>query len=292
MKKIGIVGAGIMAAGMTDNFLKAGYEVYLWNRTKERAQMLLDKGAHWCESPKDVAAAADIVIECVTDDEASRQVWTDPQTGIFAGAKKGSVYIASSSLSIEWTDELAKLCAQQGLDFLDMPLTGSRAGAEGGTLRLLVGGEAAVLESVRSDLGAISEKIYYFGPAGSGMRFKLVLNMLIGIHHVNAAAQAVALAEQAGLDIRAVQEALFDGNMGPASPATNMLINNMNMPDEQVNFAVQWLAKDLGYAQSMAKNYGLDLDLLNATKADYDQARDNGLAEQDLTKIIRLYRKS
>src|SRR5882757_5330668 len=103
MKQIGIIGAGIMAQGMEQNFLKHNYKVYIWNRTKDHVQEMLDRGAEWCESPKAIAEAADIVIECVSDDEASRRVWTDTETGILAGAGKGKVLIASSSLSLGWT---------------------------------------------------------------------------------------------------------------------------------------------------------------------------------------------
>jgi 3-hydroxyisobutyrate dehydrogenase-like beta-hydroxyacid dehydrogenase len=275
---------------MAQNFLKHGYDVYVWNRTKDHVGPLLAAGARWCESPTAVAESSDIIIECVTNDEASREVWTSADTGILTGAVPGKTYIVSSSLSIAWVDELAQLCASKELPFMDMPLTGSRAGAEGGTLRLLVGADDATLDAVRADLKAISEKIYHFGPAGSGMRFKLILNMLIAIH-VNAAAQAASLAQRAGLDIHSVFDALFDGAMGPASPATAMLYKNMDASPDHVNFAAKWMAKDLGYAQDMAKRYGIDIDLLDATAADYTRLLHDGLADQDLTKITQLYRR-
>lgn len=289
MKSIGIVGAGIMARGMVQNFLKHGYEVHLWNRTKANVQAELEASAIWQGAPRAVAEAADIVIECVSDDEASRQVWSDPETGILAGSSLGKVYIASSSLSLDWTDELARLCQQRSLNFLDMPLTGSRPGAEGGTLKLLVGGDEAVLNSIREELGAIADKIYYFGPSGNGMRFKLILNILIGIQ-VNAAAQAIELARKAGLDVKKVHEALFDAPMGPASSTTNLVFTNMNTPPDTVNFALQWIEKDLRYAQAMAKQYGVDFDLLNDTQADFARAKEKGFGDQDQVKIINLYR--
>ena len=288
MKRIGIIGGGIMAAGMARNFLKAGYALTIWNRSREKVADLVEAGAEWADQPKGVAEAADIVIECVTDDEASREVWTREQ-GILAGAHEGAVFIASSSLSLGWIEELGALCQKQQVAFLDMPLTGSRAGAEGGTLRLLVGGDETVLDSIREELGAIAEKIYYFGPTGSGMRFKLILNTLIGIH-TNAAAQAYVLAQKAGLDVKAVQHALFDGGMGPASPSTQALFANLDMPDSQVNFALQWLEKDLRYAQAMAREYGVEFDLLNDTQADFTRAKAAGLGEQDQVKIVNFYR--
>ncbi len=127
--------------------------------------------------------------------------------------------------------------------------------------------------------------------AGAGMRFKLILNTLIGIH-VNAAAQAAALAEKAGLDLATVHYALFDGAMGPASPATNMLFKNRDMPvGSQINFAAKWIEKDLRYAEEMARHYGIDFDLLNDTQSDFLKTITAGYGDEGQTKIINLYRK-
>jgi 3-hydroxyisobutyrate dehydrogenase-like beta-hydroxyacid dehydrogenase len=290
MERIGIIGAGIMAKGMARNFLGHGYGVTIWNRTRTHADDVVAAGAAWADAPKEVARRSDIIIECVSDDAASRDAWTNPETGILAGAEKGKTLIVSSTLSLAWTDELAALCQNRGLDFLDMPLTGSRAGAEGGTLRLLVGGDEQALLRIRPALDAIAEKIYYFGPAGAGMRFKLILNTLIGIH-VNAAAQAAALAEKAGLDLAAVHHALFDGAMGPASPATDMLFKNRDLPPGRINFSAKWMEKDLRYAEEMARHYGVDFDLLDDTQSDFLKAVAAGYGDEDQTKIINLYRE-
>ncbi len=290
MKTIGIIGAaGIMANGMARNYLKHGYTVNVWNRSADKLQPLVEAGATVCATPKAVAELSDIVIECVSDDEASRAVWLGDE-GILAGAKAGAVLIASSSLSLDWTDELAGLCQEHDLAFLDMPLTGSRNGAEAGTMKLLVGGDEAIVEAVRSDLEPISDKLFHFGPVGSGMRFKLILNSLIGIH-MNAAAQAVELARKAGIDPAKFTEALFEGNMGPASPATKLLLSNLDQDETLLNFAIKWLEKDLRYAKQMADDYGVDFDLLNDTHADYLKAKQDGWAERDLTAIAEMYRE-
>lgn len=289
MKKIGIIGAGIMATGMAQNFLKHGYKVIVWNRSPEKLEPLIAAGAIRGDTPEAVASTADIIIECVSNDEASRLVWLGDQ-GIIAGADRSKVLIASSSLSLNWTDELAKLCKDKNFQFMDMPLTGSRAGAENGTLRLLVGGETAVLESIRNDLAAVSEKIYHFGPAGAGMRFKLVLNSLIGIH-MNAMGQAQRLAQKAGIDPKAFGHALIDGSMGPASPSTKLVFESRNWPEGHINFAVELLEKDLRYAQEMAKQYKFDFDLLNDTQADYEKAARDGLGESDVTSITQFFEK-
>jgi len=287
MKQIGIVGAGIMAAGMAQNFLKHGYKVSVWNRSAERLQSLLKSGATKAETPGKLTASSDIVIECVSDDKASKSVWLGEE-GILATATNDKVLIASSSLSLEWIDKLASLCRDKGFQFMDMPLTGSRAGAENGTLRLLVGADEKVLESVRSELEAIAEKIYLFGKPGSGMRFKLVLNTLIGIH-MNAAAQAREMATKAGIDPAMFAHALIDGSMGPTSPATKLVLDSVNWPEGHVNFAVQWLEKDLRYAQKMAQAYDVNFDLLNDTQKDYADYKNRGYGDTDVTSISKLF---
>jgi 3-hydroxyisobutyrate dehydrogenase len=283
MKRIGIVGAGIMAKGMAKNFLKHGYRVSVWNRSPEHLKPLIQSGATTSNTPGELTRTSDIVIECVSDDEASKSVWLGEQ-GIISAATSDNVLIASSSLSLAWIDELASICSNKGLRFMDMPLTGSRTGAENGTLRLLIGADKVVVDSVRSDLEAISEKIYIFGKPGMGMRFKLVLNTLIGIH-MNAAAQAVKMATAAGIDPTVFAHALIDGNMGPSSPATKLVLDSVNWPVGHVNFAVKWLEKDLRYAQKMANKYGTDFDLLNDTQKDYANHMNAGHREADVTSI-------
>lgn len=286
MKHIGIIGAGIMASGMVRNFLQQGYVVHVWNRSPERLEPLTKAGASAEVSPKTVAAATDIVIECVSDDEASRAVWLGDE-GILAGASADAVLITAATLSIAWTDELARLCKTKGFEFLDIPLTGSRKGAETGTLKLLVGGDRSVLDKVRPELDAISDKIYYFGPSGSGMRFKLVLNALQAIQ-VDAVSQAIILVKKAGLDIKDMQHALFDAPMGPASPAVNTAFVGYETSPE-VTWAVKLVEKDLRYAQAMTKDYGLDINLLNETHDDYKRATSSGLADRDWTAIVEMY---
>jgi 3-hydroxyisobutyrate dehydrogenase-like beta-hydroxyacid dehydrogenase len=289
MKQIGMIGAGIMASGMAQNFLKHGYPVHVWNRTPEMLEPLTKAGAQAADSPKAVAEVADMVIECVSDDNASRSVWLGDD-GILAGARPDNILIASSSLSLDWTTELANLCKEKGYKFLDMPLTGSRPGAENGRLKLLVGGDQMVLEEVRSELSAISDKIYYFGPSPAGMKFKLWLNAVQAIQ-IDAVSQAIVLAEKIGLDLKTVHHTLFDAPMGPASPAVNMAFNALDSPDN-LNFAVKYIEKDLRYAQAMARQFGAEYEFLDEVQQHYAQAKDAGLADRDWTAIINLYRDS
>ena len=287
VKQVGVIGAGIMASGMAINFAKNGHKVFVWNRTKQNLEPLIKAGCVVLDSPKMVAAASDLVVECVSDDEASRAVWLGKQ-GILSGANKQKVLVTCASLSLDWVDELAAECVSRGLQFLDMPITGGRSGAESGNLILVVGGDAAVLASIKEDLSAISSKICHFGAQGTGMRFKLMLNTLSAIH-VNAAAQAVAIAKKAGIDESVFFEAIFDGDMGPASPATNLLRAAKDMPKDRINFAVKWIEKDLRYAKHMAQKYDSKFDLLNDTQADYVNVIKQGSTTADWTVIAKFF---
>lgn len=138
MKKIGIVGLGIMGGGMATNFIKNGYPVFVWNRTKKVANDFRDKGASVCSSPAGVARKADIIFEVTANDESSKQVWIG-KNGILAGANPKTILVASATLSVGWIDELIRKCRTNGFTFFDMALTGGRIGAETGTLTLLCG---------------------------------------------------------------------------------------------------------------------------------------------------------
>ncbi len=247
-QKVAVVGVGIMGRGMVQNFLAKGFETSIWNRTQTKVQDLVDQGARWCATPKTAAARAEVVIEMVANDEASQEVWLGDE-GILAGATKDKILLTSASLSIPWILRLAGDCGQRGLAFLDSPVTGGRTGAESGQLQLLVGGDEATLERVRATLAAISKKIYYFGPSGSGMRFKLILNTLQTIHNLGLV-ESLKLAQKVGLDIRQTGEALLE--MGPASPATKGAFERIMNPSECVNFALKWMTKDVNYANQMA----------------------------------------
>lgn len=275
-----------MGHGMALNFFNSGYEVAVWNRTISKADDLVAAGAKLLTTPKAVTEYADIIFDVVSEDEASRGVWFGDD-GILAGADSQKVLITSATLSLEYLDELIKATSNAGFKFLDMPLTGSRPGAETGNLVLLVGGKSETLENIRGDLAVISRSIHYFGISGNGMRFKLILNVLLGVTAV-AASQAALLAITSGLDTIAVKNALADG-MAPYSPQVGMLFDTVEQPQEQTRFAVELLEKDLRYAQKMAKDLGLELNLLNDAQKDFAKAKDLGLGDQDWTKISEVY---
>lgn len=280
IKNIAVIGTGIMGSGIAMNFLINGYKVFVWNRNKEKIKPLIQKGAIEAASPLEAASKADIIFEVTANDESSKNVWLSP-AGIFAGAKKGSILITSATLSVSWIDELGKIAKDNGFTFFDMPLTGSRAGAETGTLVLLVGGNSEELEKLKPDLKAISQQIMYFGKVGSGMRYKLILNMLQAIHWAGLS-EALKVAERCGLDLKVVGDALSER---PGGTATNLAWKGYQNPPEKTNFSVQWITKDLEYTRELAD--GLGLPLLEDTLNKFKNALTKGMGEKDWTLVLK-----
>lgn len=278
MKKIGVVGLGIMGSGMAENFLKNGYELYVWNRHREKADKLVKSGAKLCKTPREVAEKTEMVFEVTANDETSKQIWTGDD-GILSGASEDTVLVASSTLSAKWTDELAKLCVQKGFTFFDMPLTGGRIGAETGNLKLLVGGNEAILEELKPTLGAIAADVFYFGPNGHGMRYKLLLNMLQAIHIVGFG-EAMKIAEASGMDIDKVSSAFTDRPGGEVTAVAKASYHNQPDP---ITFSIEWLTKDLDYTKKFAAS--LDTPLLDDVLTEYHTAMDAGKAQTDWTNI-------
>jgi 3-hydroxyisobutyrate dehydrogenase-like beta-hydroxyacid dehydrogenase len=280
MKSIAIVGTGIMGSGMGANFLKKGHQVLVWNRSPDKAKSLVELGAVLVASPHEAATRAEIVFEVTANDESSKSVWLG-EKGILAGSQVNTVLISSATLSVKWADELIQECSKQQRTFFDIPLTGGRVGAETGALTLLVGGDKEKLETIKPDLASISQKLFYFGPAGSGMRYKLVLNTLQAIH-IAGFGEAMKMAKAAGLDLKPVGEALCDR---PGGAITNIAWRDYQVEPNPINFSVEWIAKDLEYAKQMASSQELPLlaDVLN----EYQTAKAEGFGQKDWTVIAK-----
>jgi len=285
MKKVGIVGLGIMGKGMANNFLKKGHKVFVWNRTESVSRSLVKKGSILCETPARVAQEADIVIEVTANDESSKAVWNG-KNGILAGSTPKNILIASATLSISWTDELVKKCKKLGLNFLDIPLTGGRVGAETGNLTMLCGGKEKTLKKIKPDLKAVASKILYFGPQGHGMRYKLILNFLQGLHVIGFG-QAMKIAKDNKMDLKAVGAGLADRPGGAITSIANKAF--FTHPDP-VTFSIEWIAKDLTYAKQFASK--LNVSLLDTALSEYKKAMKKGFKDKDWASINTLLQDS
>ena len=284
MKSIAVLGLGSMGAGMARRLLKAGYEVTVYNRTRERAEALAADGAKAAASPKLAAERADMVICMVADDNASRAAWTG-EAGALAAARPGAILMDSSTLSVAWVRELAAAAAAHGCPFIEAPVTGSKPQAEAGELLFLAGGEAETLDAVRPVLATMSRAIVHLGPVGSGATMKLVNNFLSGVQAA-ALAEALAVIEHSGLN----RDAAFDilANGAPGSPLVKGVGRRMMARDYRVNFALRLMLKDLTYAVAEGARNGVTLKMGEAARDKFRAAAAAGSGDKDFAAIAEL----
>src|SRR5437899_3131567 len=214
MTKVAFIGLGRMGHGMAGRYLDAGFSVAVWNRSKDKAEELIARGARWASSTADAADGADAVVTMVADDEASHAVWLG-KDGAAAAMKAGSLAIECSTVSHQHALDMARELRGRGLIYIDCPVTGLPQAAAAGKLTLLVGAEPADLDSAKLYLAPIGDVVRHFGAVGTGTVFKLI-NNLMGAVQIASLAEGVALAGQAGLDMNLVAEALATGAV--ASP--------------------------------------------------------------------------
>jgi 3-hydroxyisobutyrate dehydrogenase len=250
--RVGFVGLGMMGAGMAGRLLCAGHQVSVYNRTASKAHALVASGARLADSPADACREVDVVFSMVSADAASRAVWLGPQGILSAGLAPGVLAIECSTLSYEWVMELARTATGRGLRYIDCPVTGLPVSAAEGSLTLLVGAEEVDLADVRGLLGAISNRILCFGTVGTGTAYKLIINM-IGAVQIASAAEGMALAKRAGLDLNVVVEAVSSGQA--ASPQVVRNVRRMADGDHDTNvvFTSALRLKDVEYALRLVK---------------------------------------
>jgi len=251
MGHVAFIGLGRMGHGMAGRYLDAGFRLAVWNRSKEKAEDLIARGAQWATSPEDAAIDADAVVTMVADDEASRSVWLG-KNGAAATMKAGTLAIECSTISYAHALDLSRELDNRGLVYIDSPVTGLPDAAASGKLTLLVGAHPADLEKARPFLEPLSSTIRHFGAVGTGTVYKLI-NNLMGAIQIAGIAEGLAIAEQAGLDMKLVLEAIESGVA--ASP--QVIRHSRRMAAR--NFAVATFTaalrhKDAAYAVALAES--------------------------------------
>ena len=251
MTKVAFIGLGRMGHGMAGRYLDAGFEVAVWNRSKAKAEDLIARGARWASSPADAADGADAVVTMVADDAASRAVWLG-KDGAASTMKAGTLAIECSTVSYGHALDLARELRGRGLAYVDSPVTGLPDAAASGRLTLLVGAEPADLERARPYLTPLSATIRHFGAVGSGTVYKLI-NNLMGAIQIAGIAEGLAIAEQAGLDMKLVLEAIETGVA--ASPQVIRHSKRMAARNfEGATFTSALRHKDAAYAVALAES--------------------------------------
>jgi 3-hydroxyisobutyrate dehydrogenase len=259
MTKVAFIGLGRMGHGMAGRYLDAGFTVAVWNRNKAKAEDLIARGARWASSPADAADGADAVVTMVADDVASHAVWLG-KDGAAATMKAGSLAIECSTVSHQHVLNMARELRERGLVYIDCPVTGLPQAAAAGKLTLLVGAEPADLDRAKPYLAPIGDVVRHFGAVGTGTVFKLI-NNLMGAVQIASLAEGIAMAEQAGLDMNLVAEALATGAV--ASPQVIRHSKRMVARDfSGASFTAALRYKDAAYAVKLAESLLADAPLV------------------------------
>lgn len=254
--RVGFIGMGIMGAPMAANCIKAGYPVTVCNRTAAKCGPLAEAGAAVADTPAAAAAEADVICLCVTADADVRNVVLDAKTGIIAGVRSGAIVVDHSTVSPSIARQCANALAAKGVGFLDAPISGGDVGAKAGTLSIMVGGEREHFDAALPVLEAMGKTVTYCGASGAGYTVKLCNQILGGLHLV-AAAEALALAGAADVDLDAMLTAVSSG------AASSWILSNLGPKmvagDDKPGFFIDYQLKDLKLAEQAADELALPL---------------------------------
>lgn len=286
MTNITILGAGAMGSRFAKKLIETGYAVTVFNRTKKHALSVIDNGAKFTATPYDAVKEADIVISMLSNNEASRAVWLNEDSGAIYGLKKNAITIESSTLSCSWIVELSNEFKSRGIEFLDAPVLGSRPQAESGELIFLVGGNKVVLDKVNPVLSKLSSSIFHIGPNASGIKMKLAINAFFGIQ-VSALSEIIGMMEKSGISKEKTTE-LF--NHLPVTSKTLQVIGKL-ITENNFNplFPITLVEKDFRYVLDMASSCHSKLPITKSTHKIFIDAIENNLGKDNITGIVKLY---
>jgi len=284
---VGFAGLGAMGAGIARRLLDAGYDVVGWNRTKEKAEPLIEAGMGWADTPRDLAASVDVLFTMLTN-TAAIEATAGGRDGILAGLREGSVWADISTIAPEASVALAERVRATGASFLDSPVSGSPATLAAGQMSVMVGGDRAAFERIEKVLHAIGPKVTYIGPNGQAILTKVAINLALVVS-VTAFAEAVALVEKAGVDRAAVVDAALKSVI--ASPVIGYRAPLL-VEDTDVFADVELQQKDLVLAQQLARRFGMAVPTCAATTEMLNAARSSARCDRDfIVSVHEAYRR-
>jgi 3-hydroxyisobutyrate dehydrogenase-like beta-hydroxyacid dehydrogenase len=284
MSSAGIIGLGAMGAELAGRLLDAGHELHGTNRTPAKAEPLVARGMRWHETPREVAAAADVVFSMVSDDAALEAIAGGPD-GILAGLGAGKVYVDMSTVSPQASVELAERVRSVGAQMLDAPVSGSVPQAHTGTLTIMVGGDQAAFDTALPLLEALGQTVTRIGENGHGLQLKLAINISLAVQTL-AFSEGLLLARRGGVDPKLAAEVMSSSPIG--SPMLKGRVPLMLDLPERAWFDVELMQKDIRLALEAA--HRLDVPLPSAETADdiLDTARQLGYGGRDIAALYEV----
>ena len=286
-KRIGFAGLGAMGAGIAQRLLDAGYEVVGWNRTKEKAQPLIDAGMGWADTPRELATSVEVLFTMLTNTAAIEST-AGGDDGVLAGLREGAVWADISTIAPDASVAMAERVSERGAFFLDCPVSGSPATLAAGQMSVMVGGDRAAFDRIEPVLHAIGPKVTYIGPNGQAILTKVAINLALVVS-VTALAEGVALVEKAGVDREAVVDAVLKSVI--ASPVIGYRAPLL-VEDTDVFADVELQQKDLVLAQELARRLGMAVPTCAVTSEMLNAARSSERADRDfVVSVHEAYRR-
>ena len=280
--KIGFIGLGNMGSRIAQRLLDHGYQLYLYDLDPAKAEALAARGGLVAKNILELARTADVLLSCLTNDEAVRSVYTRPD-GVFAGARSRTVILEMSTISPEASRELHRLGVRGGLEVLDVAISGSTPAAEEGTLTLLVGGNRELFHAAEPIFQAMARRYFLLGGPGSGTAMKLVVNTLLGVG-MQAIAEAVVLGEKAGLDRGRLLEVL--AQTAVIAPAHVGKLARVATNDYTPQFPLRLMNKDFQLILKAAAQEHLPMPVTEAAfRVNADELAHND--EEDFSAVLR-----
>lgn len=287
MANLGFIGLGVMGGRMVKRLLDAGHSVAGHNRTKSKAQWLLDAGMKWADTPRSAAQSAEITFSMIANTEALHAITGGPD-GILAGLSPGKIYIDMSTVSPAAIREIAQQVEAKGAQMLDAPVSGSAITLEEGKLSFMVGGNRATFEKVLPVLQAIGPKATHVGGHGLAAAMKVATNLSLAVQML-AFSEGVLLAEKSGIARATAVEVLFNSVI--ASPMVKYRGPFvLKMPDEAL-FDVNMMQKDLLLALEMGRQLDVPLPTTSITNEFLTAARGMGMADKDFAIMFEVLAK-
>ena len=284
MAKVAFLGLGVMGFPMAGHLAAKGHEVTVFNRTAAKAEAwVAQHGGRMAKTPREAAEGQDFVMACVGNDDDLRGVCTGP-AGAFAGMAKGAVFVDHTTVSAQVTREMEAIARENGIGFVDAPVSGGQAGAENGVLSVMCGGAEADYARAEPVIDAYARVCKRLGESGSGQIAKM-MNQICIAGLVQGLAEALAFGQKAGMNGEAVVEVISQGAAGSwqmANRHKTMLADEFNF-----GFAVDWMRKDLGICLATANEIGASLPVTALVDQFYKDVQKMGGGRWDTSSLIK-----
>lgn len=289
LPSLGFAGIGLMGLPMCQRLLAAGYPLTVWNRNPVKCAPLVAAGARQVATPAELSQHADVVMVCLADTAAVREVVFGPG-GIAEGGKSGQLLVDFSSLEPTATREMsAQLASQAGMHWMDAPVSGGVVGAEAGSLAIMVGGAATDLERVRSVLLSLGQRVTHMGAVGAGQVTKACNQMIVACNAL-VIAEVVALAERSGVQASLIAEALA-GGFADSRPLQILAPQMADSRFEPVKWHVRTLLKDLDTAVQFSREQGSATPISGLAAQLMRLHASHGFLHKDPSTLVQLYRE-